>query len=86
MPMMVTSGAMMKCSFGVAPSTLNVLPTNKVSGPAPVASIAASAVEVTAGSGTLQVKLLMHRYAAFVGNIYASALGSVTAIPRPTAY
>jgi len=41
---------------------------------------------VTAGSGTLQVKLLMHRYAAFVGNIYTSALGSVTAIPRPTAY
>lgn len=30
MGMIVASGAMMTCSFGVAPSTLTVLPTNKV--------------------------------------------------------
>ncbi len=27
----VTTGAMLKCSFGIAPSTLNVLPTSMVS-------------------------------------------------------
>lgn len=36
---LVTSGAMMMCSFGVAPSTLNVLPVNKVIGGAPTANI-----------------------------------------------
>jgi hypothetical protein len=30
MPMQVCMGAMMQCSFGVAPSSLVVLPTNKV--------------------------------------------------------
>lgn len=29
MAMQVCSGAMLQCSFGVAPSTLNVLPTNQ---------------------------------------------------------
>ncbi len=36
---LVTGGAMLQCSFGVAPSTLNVLPTNKVIGGAPAATI-----------------------------------------------
>ncbi len=30
MPVQVVSGALMLCSFGVAPSTLNVLPANRV--------------------------------------------------------
>lgn len=30
MPMPVVMGAMLQCSFGVAPSTLNVLPMNRV--------------------------------------------------------
>lgn len=30
MPCQVCSGAMMQCAFGAAPSTLNVLPTNRV--------------------------------------------------------
>ena len=30
MPQQVTTGAMMMCTMGVAPSTLNVLPVNKV--------------------------------------------------------
>jgi hypothetical protein len=30
MPQHVCSGAMLQCSFGVAPSTLNVLPLNRV--------------------------------------------------------
>ncbi len=30
MPPNVTTGAMLMCTFGMAPSTLNVLPTNRV--------------------------------------------------------
>ncbi len=36
---LVTSGAMMTCSFGVAPSALNVLPTNKLLAGPPAANI-----------------------------------------------
>jgi hypothetical protein len=39
MPQLVTTGAMMMCSFGVAPSTLNVLPANKCMCGAPAANI-----------------------------------------------
>ncbi len=36
---LVCSGAMLKCSFGMAPSTLNVLPLNRVLSGAPSANI-----------------------------------------------
>jgi hypothetical protein len=39
MPTAVCSGAMLMCSFGAAPSTLSVLPTNKTLAPPPVANI-----------------------------------------------
>ena len=39
MGQMVASGAMMMCTMGVAPSTLNVLPANKVMAGAPAANI-----------------------------------------------
>jgi hypothetical protein len=39
MGMQVCMGAMMQCSFGVAPSSLVVLPTNKVLTDTPAASI-----------------------------------------------
>lgn len=39
MTMLACSGAILQCSFGVAPSTLNVLPVNRVLGAAPVANI-----------------------------------------------
>ena len=39
MPQLVTTGAMMMCSFGVAPSTLNVLPANKCMCGTPAANI-----------------------------------------------
>lgn len=39
MAQQVTSGAMMMCSFGMAPSALNVLPTNKTLAGAPAANI-----------------------------------------------
>lgn len=35
----VCGGAMMMCSFGAAPSTLNVLPANKVSTSMPIATV-----------------------------------------------
>ena len=35
----VCGGAMLMCSFGMAPSTLNVLPTNKVITSMPIATI-----------------------------------------------
>lgn len=35
----VVMGAMLQCSFGVAPSTLTVLPTNRVLGDTPAANI-----------------------------------------------
>ena len=41
---------------------------------------------VNATAGTLQVRLLLHRYVAFVGNLYTSAYGRVTSIPQPTNY
>ncbi|NYT43197.1 DUF4280 domain-containing protein [Sphingomonas sp. R-74633] len=41
MPMLMTTGAMMTCSFGVAPSSLNILPANRVmAGNMPAATIA----------------------------------------------
>ena len=39
MPLVVTGGAMLQCSFGAAPSTLMVLPVNKVVQTLPVANI-----------------------------------------------
>ena len=39
MGLLVTAGANLWCSFGVAPATLNVLPTHQVMGGAPVANI-----------------------------------------------
>ena len=41
---------------------------------------------VNATAGTLQVRLSLHRYAAFVGNLYTSAYGRVLNIPQPTNY
>lgn len=40
MPTLMTTGAMMTCSFGVAPSSLNILPANRVmAGNMPAATI-----------------------------------------------
>src|SRR5215468_3395555 len=39
MPQLVTAGAMMTCTFGMAPSAYNVLPTNKTMAGAPAATI-----------------------------------------------
>jgi hypothetical protein len=41
---------------------------------------------VNAMSGTLQVRLLLHHYVAFVGNLYTSSIGVVKGIPQPTGY
>ena len=39
MGLLVCTGAMMQCSFGVAPSVLNVLPVNRVLASTPIANI-----------------------------------------------
>ncbi len=39
---------------------------------------------VNATAGTLQVRLQLHRYVAFIGNTYTSAIATVTAIPQPS--
>jgi Domain of unknown function (DUF4280) len=39
MPQLVTSGAMMMCTFGLAPSALNVLPANRTLAGTPAANI-----------------------------------------------
>src|SRR2546430_16293284 len=39
MPLLVTTGSMMMCTFGAAPSALNVLPTNKMNAGTPAANI-----------------------------------------------
>lgn len=39
MGLLVTAGAILTCSFGMAPSTLSVLPTNRVLAMAPAATI-----------------------------------------------
>ena len=39
MPQLVTSGAVMMCGFGMAPSALNVLPINKTLATTPAATI-----------------------------------------------
>ena len=39
MPIFITTGSMMMCSFGAAPSALNVLPTNKTMIGTPAANI-----------------------------------------------
>jgi hypothetical protein len=41
---------------------------------------------VNATAGTLQVRLSLHRYVAFVGNLFVSSLGRVKNIPQPTNY
>jgi hypothetical protein len=42
MPQLVTAGAVLQCSFGVAPTALVVLPANKTMAGAPAANIADS--------------------------------------------
>ena len=39
MAIQVVTGAMLKCSYGVAPSSLNVLPINRVMAGAPAANV-----------------------------------------------
>ena len=35
-------------------------------------------------SGTLQVRIQLHRYCAFIGNTYTTGLGVLKAVPQPT--
>jgi multidrug efflux pump subunit AcrA (membrane-fusion protein) len=73
MSQLVTAGAMMTCTFGVAPSVLSVLPTSKTMATTPAANISvpeypgrkfpatveASAQAVDVGSGTTRMLLIV---------------------------
>jgi HK97 family phage major capsid protein len=49
-------------------------------------STALTQTSVNATAGTLQVRLSLHKYVAFVGNLFTSGVAKVTAIPQPTNY
>jgi hypothetical protein len=74
----MTTGAMMTCSFGVAPSTLNVLPVARTtSGEMPVATIADAAPMVNIPPFGMCTTLSNPTVAAAT----AAALGVLTPMP-----
>jgi hypothetical protein len=77
MPQLVTTGAMMMCSFGVAPSTLNVLPTNKTMAGAPAATIMDCAPMVNIPPFGMCMSIANPTVAAAT----AAALGVLTPMP-----
>jgi hypothetical protein len=77
MPQLVTTGAMMMCTFGMAPSTLNVLPTNKTMAGAPAATIMDCAPMVNIPPFAMCMSIANPTVAAAT----AAALGVLTPMP-----
>lgn len=77
MPQLVVSGALLMCPFGVAPSTLNVLPTNKVLDRTPAATIMDSQPLVNIASFGMCISPANPAVAAAT----AAALGVLTPMP-----
>ncbi|HZR18363.1 MAG TPA: DUF4280 domain-containing protein [Verrucomicrobiae bacterium] len=77
MPQLVTTGAMMMCTFGMAPSTLNVLPTNKTMAGAPAATIMDCAPMVNIPPFGMCMSIANPTVAAAT----AAALGVLTPMP-----
>lgn len=77
MPQLVTTGAMMMCSFGMAPSSLNVLPMNKTMAGAPAATIMDCAPMVNIPPFGMCMSLANPTVAAAT----AAALGVLTPMP-----
>lgn len=77
MPTAVCGGAMLMCSFGAAPSTLTVLPTNKVLSGPPVATIMDNAPFVNIAPFGVCTSLANPTVAAAT----AAALGVLTPMP-----
>lgn len=77
MPQLVTTGAMMMCTFGMAPSTLNVLPVNKAMAGAPAATIMDCAPMVNVPPFGMCMSVANPTVAAAT----AAALGVLTPMP-----
>ncbi len=77
MSMLVCSGAMLQCSFGAAPGTLNVLPLNRVMSGAPSANIKDHVPMMNIGSFGMCSSLANPAVAAAT----AAALGALTPMP-----
>src|SRR5215467_1360393 len=77
MPQLVTTGAMMMCTFGMAPSTLNVLPVNRTNAGAPAATIMDMAPMVN----IMPFGMCMSIANPTVASATAAALGVLTPMP-----
>ena len=77
MPQLVTAGAMMMCSFGMAPSVLSVLPTNKTMIGTPAATIMDCAPMVNIPPFAMCMSIANPTVAAAT----AAALGVLTPMP-----
>ena len=78
MPPVVTTGAMLQCTFGLAPGTLTVLPTNMVSGKnVPVATIMDSKPFVNIGTFGMCQSLANPT----VASATSAAMGVLTPMP-----
>lgn len=77
MGLCVTGGAVMTCSFGMAPSTLNVLPTAQVMSAMPLASISDSVPFVN----VMPFGMCQSLSNPTVASATAAALGTLTPMP-----
>ena len=77
MPQLVTAGAVMMCSFGVAPSSLVVLPTNKTMATTPAANI----MDYIPMTNIMTFGMCMSIANPVVASATAAALGVLTPMP-----
>lgn len=77
MSVLVCSGAMLQCSFGAAPGTLNVLPMNRVMSGTPSANIMDHVPMMNIGTFGMCSSLANPAVAAAT----AAALGALTPMP-----
>lgn len=77
MPLLVTTGSMMMCAFGAAPSALNVLPVNKMNAGTPAANIMDNKPMVNIPTFGVCMSLANPTVAAAT----AAALGVLTPMP-----
>ncbi|NPC68686.1 DUF4280 domain-containing protein [Corallococcus exiguus] len=77
MGIQVVSGAMLQCSFGMAPSTLSVLPANKVNSTAPAATI----MDNVPGMNVPPFVMCKSMANPTVATATAAAMGALTPMP-----
>lgn len=77
MPQLVTAGAVMMCTFGMAPSSLVVLPTNRTNCGAPAANI----MDFIPMTNIMTFGMCMSIANPTVASATAAALGVLTPMP-----